>query len=966
MSRLKVKPICAAIMLMSAYGAPALAQTAPASEGATTAAPASAPAAVQVAPAAASAQEAQEAQAAPAAQDAAAPAPGASPASAPAAAPANAAVVQVTGLRQSLRSAETIKRDAVQVVDAINADDIGKFPDRAAGDALQRVAGVQVGRDRGQTSTVIIRGLPDVATTLDGNEIFTAAGRRLAYQDLPVQSIGGMEVYKSATANQFEGGIAGAVNIRLRNPFDNKGFTATGYVEDRLNKTNGSSATRNKHNPGGGFLVSNRWDTDFGEMGALFDVAVNRENWAYPVQYNDRPTNVFSVNPDGTAVRLGETGPFTPARAGDVLGQLPNIGGIYNSGERERQSIHGAFQWKINPNWQASAQYLGMGYQGRNAVNYIMSNVTWAPRLTDVVMAPGGSGNCALGGTVCPILSANAPGAQFGGAYDWDPYSATSTWGQNERTTTHYLNLGLKYANGPLSVDSQLGYTKSKFVNDTLIVDQQVPGASASVYAYGSDGHGGFNSITTPSSANAMRDPSQYVLRGLVQNWNEQAGDQLQWRSDAIYRLGGDGFFNAILGGVRLSSRKASYHGAEGHADFTGAVRPTPLGLFGSDFQQIVPGLDRLGGPWATPSSDYLIDNADAVRAAYGAGTGRVPDDPARLFDQRERSATLYLAGRFKTDVAGVEVSGEVGARAIRLNRKLQGQSRIGDVVSDVDLSTYETNFLPSASAVVAWTDAWQSHLSVGKTITRPDFGQLNPALSLIPPTVNAPGSGGAGNPELDPTRSTNIDATLEYYFQKNGYAQIALFHRDIDGYLQSFTQDEVIDGQTYRVTRPQNSGKGTLKGAEFGIQKFFDFLPGAWSGLGAQFNYTWIDGENESKTSFGSDTFTRTPLVGVAKQNYNVALLYEGSGFTARLAATRRGDFVEQIAEAPYNQDRIVKANTFVDLSIGYEINDKVSLRFDAINLTRAKFESELGPYQPRDIRYNPTTYGVSLRFRM
>ena len=66
------------------------------------------------------------------------------------------------------------------MVDAINADDIGKFPDRHAGDALQRVAGVQVGRDRGETSNVTIRGLPDVATTLDGNEIFTAAGRRLA------------------------------------------------------------------------------------------------------------------------------------------------------------------------------------------------------------------------------------------------------------------------------------------------------------------------------------------------------------------------------------------------------------------------------------------------------------------------------------------------------------------------------------------------------------------------------------------------------------------------------------------------------------------------------------------------------------------------------------------------------------------------------------------------------------------
>ncbi len=925
MTRLKLTPTCAAIMLMSAYGTPAFAQVVtdvPVTDGAP-----QAPAQADVA-----------------------------------AAPT---VVQVTGLRQSLRSAEDIKRDAVQVVDAINADDIGKFPDRHAGDALQRVAGVQVGRDRGETSNVTIRGLPDVATTLDGNEIFTAAGRRLAYQDLPVQSIGGMEVYKSATANQFEGGIAGAVNIRLRAPFDAKGRVATGYVEDRVNQINGSSNTSDKHSPGGGFLVSNRWDTDVGEMGALFDVAVNRDNWAYPVQYNDRPSNVFSVRPDGTATRLGDRAPFAPLLEGDVLGQLPHIGGTYSNGDRERQSVHGAFQWKINPRMTATAQYLGMGYQGRTSVNYAFSNVSAAPRLTGVTLGRQDNGCATPLGAICPILSANAPATRFGGANDWDPYTATSTWGQNERTATHYLNLGLKYIDGPLSVESQVGYTRSKFVNDTLIVDQQAPGVSANVYAFGADGHGGFNSISTPGNSNVLRDPNAYVLRGMVQNWNEQTGTQLQWRSDAVYRMPGDGALRAVLAGVRLSSRKASYHGAESNADFTG-VRPSPVAAFGPSFQQLVPGLDRLGGAWSSPSGDFLIDQADAVRNGYGLADGRIAEDPARAFDQKEQNATLYLAGRWDHEIGGVGIKSEAGVRVVRVNRDLRGQSRIGDAITEIDQSTSETNVLPSAAATVGWRDNLQSHFSVGKTITRPEFGALNPSLSLIAPTVNVPGSGGAGNPLLEPTKSTNLDATLEYYFKKNGYAQIALFHRDIDGYQQTFTQDETIGGQVYRVTRPQNSGKGRLRGAEFGIQKFADFLPGAWSGLGAQFNATYIDGENESRTAFDSDRFTKTALTGVSRQSYNFALLYEGSGFTGRLAATRRGEYVEQIAEAPFNQDRIVKAATFVDLSIGYELTDNVSLQFDAINLTRTKYESSLGQYQPRDVRYNPTTYGLSLRFKM
>ena len=279
------------------------------------------------------------------------------------------ATVTVSGIRSSIRSAEQIKRDSEQVVDSINADDIGKFPDRAAGDALQRIAGVQVGRDRGETSTVIIRGLPDVATTIEGNEIFTGTGRRLSYQDLPVQSIGGLDVYKSATANQFEGGIAGAVNIRLRAPFDFKGYTVTGFLEGRRNYVEGSEARKEKTNPGGGILMSNRWQTGVGEIGVLVDIAYNKERWAMPVQWVDRPDRIFSVSPDGTATRLNDDQPIAPLRPGDRLGELPNIGGIYNAGDRERGSLHAAVQWKLNPQNELTAHYLGTGYGTRYEVD---------------------------------------------------------------------------------------------------------------------------------------------------------------------------------------------------------------------------------------------------------------------------------------------------------------------------------------------------------------------------------------------------------------------------------------------------------------------------------------------------------------------------------------------------------------------------------------------------------------------
>src|SRR5581483_965744 len=67
--------------------------------------------------------------------------------------------ITVTGIRKSLQDAISEKRNGVQVIDAISAEDIGKFPDKDMGEALQRVTGVQINRSSGgEGSTVTIRG----------------------------------------------------------------------------------------------------------------------------------------------------------------------------------------------------------------------------------------------------------------------------------------------------------------------------------------------------------------------------------------------------------------------------------------------------------------------------------------------------------------------------------------------------------------------------------------------------------------------------------------------------------------------------------------------------------------------------------------------------------------------------------------------------------------------------------------
>ena len=134
--------------------------------------------------------------------------------------------IVVTGLRRSLQSAQNIKRNSQQQIDAVVAEDIGKLPDIAVSDTAARIPGFQVERQRGEGSRVLLRGLDEnyYTTTYNGREIFTAERRTVALQDFPAGGIAAIEAFKTSTANLVEPGLTGLVNVRSRRPFDFKGF----------------------------------------------------------------------------------------------------------------------------------------------------------------------------------------------------------------------------------------------------------------------------------------------------------------------------------------------------------------------------------------------------------------------------------------------------------------------------------------------------------------------------------------------------------------------------------------------------------------------------------------------------------------------------------------------------------------------------------------------------------------------
>ncbi len=143
--------------------------------------------------------------------------------------------VVVRGVRAAQETAVSTKRDALSVVDAISAEDIGKLPDVTISDSLQRIPGIQIRRSAGEGSSVNIRGLPQVITQLNGEQYLGAnsvVSTQPNFGDIPSQLFKGADVYKSSMASLGNTGITGTVNLKTYRPFDfDEGFTAAGGVE---------------------------------------------------------------------------------------------------------------------------------------------------------------------------------------------------------------------------------------------------------------------------------------------------------------------------------------------------------------------------------------------------------------------------------------------------------------------------------------------------------------------------------------------------------------------------------------------------------------------------------------------------------------------------------------------------------------------------------------------------------------
>jgi TonB-dependent receptor len=807
--------------------------------------------------------------------------------------------VVVHGDRQSLDSALDLKRARIGIVDSVLEDDIARLPDFNVAEALQRVPGIQIQRDLGEGTSPAIRGLTQMETLIDGREIFTAGtGRNLNFEDIPAELVAGIDVYKTSSAEQLEGGIGGSIDLRTHRPFDFSGPTAIGTA--RLMHAGLAQQTK----PQASFLGADRWAVPgAGEVGVMLDVSYQARAFREDQKSEGNPLYTADVVPGQTILVPNGTSETT------------------SMGTRTREAGDLMVQWRPSPSLEIRLQQELA--QLRTLQDSYQINVTVPSAFTFV---PG-----------TPVLF---PGTNDLESITWtDAPLSVLSFARDTLDRTRATAAGATWQAGEAKVDADLSYTKSY---QSLYFCGPFLAGTAGTFS---------QNLSTALPATAiggtdLLDPADLSYTGIAYRTWAYEGDETAARVDAKIPLNGPYFLQSVDSGLRLARRTASNAPGIVFGDTTlsppisGASKP---GFLVPDPVSPFPGV----GP--SSIAPFLVGNlawarnAAWVRSAFGIDTPLPTSaSPLSLWDIGEQTQAVYGLARLQDADAGLD--GEAGLRLARTDERVSGSESVPATgsIAPLDIDTAYWDWLPSASARWRPLAGLALRAAASRTLTRPDFNELSPSLTLVPNPINPSlNQGAAGNPNLKPIRSDNLDLAIERDFDRESAISLTGFVKHVTGFLLTVASPEVHDGALYEVTRPENSTPATIKGFELAYQQFFGSLAAWLEGLGVQANYTYVDSESPN-VLLGAPA----PLQDLSRNSLNLIGMYERGPVSVRVAYNWRDDYLSSVINV-VNVGALpvyMRPYGWVDASVRYRLTERITVTLDALNLTRTLRRSYYG----------------------
>jgi TonB-dependent receptor len=894
--------------------------------------------------------------------------------------------VTVTGLITSLQRNLDIKRESGGLVDAISAEDIGKFPDVDIAAAMQRIPGVTISRGTSQlggvpTSTgtatqITVRGFgPTFNETLyDGRKVSSGAGRAFDFSAVGADFVSQVDILKSPDATLSSGAIGATVNIKFPKPFDHPGLNMVGSASGTISPEQGNLT------PNVNALFSDTFAND--TFGILVDgsYAVSRT----------KGNHVNIQGWEGTQISPSQLAgaPAGASTTNSINSWFVQDYGIYQETTTDtRINGRAAIEWRPADNLQITLDD-NYSRDTLHAVQYGFSVWFNAGSLRNVVLNQNGT-----------MTSFSQPGTptDFQSQINGSVLQNNDTGLNVKWDVTDKLMVNLDYDHSqawlnpgarPSSVDVDVGYGPStpggtNGSNLGLVI----PGGHNLPYptGYGPNGNaaafinnGLIGSHVLPISQPQRFDRVQQAKAEVIWTENEHfritAG--FQYVGDHDNAQNHDDFSNnqwQAYAGYGPASNNNGTHGAALPQNlFTGSFATgdfingfggganLPPNILAFNPYAVINYLQGLGNPATTTIPGF---NVGCCNPAY-TGTYMTANVAGAYSQVIENTSAGYISVAADVEIAGMPLKINAGVRDeyTHVTTVGLGQQPTSLTVQPSDHTAFLVGFgpqapvtgknnyqylLPNLDLALSVTDELQIRFDASRTLTRPPLNQITPVLNVG--TGQRVGSlvANGGNPNLMPFQSDSVDLSAEWYYQQNSVLSVDVFNKNVTNFIVAGSTQQTINGVIdpttgapgiFTVTTNVNGPVANVYGAEIAIQHVFGD-----SGFGFQANATLV-GTNKPYDPLNL-AISGFAVAGIG-DSANLVAFYDRDGLQARIAANWRDAYLDHFGQQQNNsrfgtEPTFVNGTTQIDFSTSYDVTPQLNVYFSALNINDATYST-------------------------
>lgn len=725
--------------------------------------------------------------------------------------------IVVTGIKASLTRSMDIKQNSVGVVDAISAEDMGKFPDTNLAESLQRITGVSISRSNGEGSKVTVRGFGDDYNliTLNGRSMPGASApiagnaapssRSFDFANIASEGVNGVEVYKTGKANISSGGIGATINIKTARPFDHEGFKASvggKIVNDTTNEAGSDftpevsglfSWTNDSSNFGVGVTASHQ-ERDSGDNGAFVSNWNSTRAWQTP-----------STNANGAFLGAAITNP--PAQ-GQLFSTPTDIRYYHADTSRTRDNAQLVMQFKPSDNLIGTLDYT---YAKNSSETSRGEQSLW-------FVNSAASATFDNASVRTPVLYAENTGAgkdfglatQHGGQInDLKSLGLNLAWAVNDKLKLTLDAHDSKANSLPNTAD---GYSWVNVGMAAPVIGKQMVDFRGELPAMTITA---FDDNRSGTNQNGKLDIDDVSTQVMQMSTTKQMTEIKEVKIDGDWDLDTGSFQFGV------ESRSTESHG-QGYASYD------PFGDWGINNPGDIPNellkpydFTKNLGDYNTSASVKTAFTGDAVAIGKWASQkyGRTFAGRTTNFDNDATVKEDVTAAYFQ-----VKLDGELGGMKTHTLAGVRYENT--DVTSSVQLvkptsitwlsnNDFQVNkdnkatpfgsnasyshLLPNLDFDIQLTDSLKGRVSFSKTIARATYNNLSGAVvvnnpsgpttaGLVSATANENGNAG-----LLPLESANFDASIEWYYSDSNYMSFGVWEKRVANFIGSETTSKSL-----------------------------------------------------------------------------------------------------------------------------------------------------------------------------